>query len=152
MKKGNFLHKLCLTQKKNYPKSAYITTNLICNKTEKNAQKTKIVHKMPNSNIKFQIMPKKNPPKRAKLHHYSLSLENRVKFCKDLTPYKGFFTPTLLTRFFHLWFQHIPDHFSLFQPCSAFSSLFQPIQDYAGLFQPFKAYSILFQPIPAYSG
>ena len=41
-------------------------------------------------------MCQKMPPKSAKLRHYSLSRQNSVKFWKDFTPDRIFFTPTLL--------------------------------------------------------
>ena len=43
-------------------------------------------------------MCQKMPPKSAKLRNYSLSQQNSVKFSKDFTPDKFFFTPTLLVR------------------------------------------------------
>ena len=47
-------------------------TNIICDKTEKKAQKTRIVQQMPKSKINIQNVPK-NATKNAKLLNYSLS-------------------------------------------------------------------------------
>ena len=45
-------------------------------------------------------MCQKMPPKSAILRHYSLSRQNSVTFCKDFTPYRIFFTPTLFARLY----------------------------------------------------
>ena len=42
----------------------------------------------------------KMPPKSAKLCYNSLSQQNSVIFCKDFTPSRIFFTPTLLARWY----------------------------------------------------
>ena len=54
---------------------------------------------MRKSNIKFQNVPK-SATKSAKLHNYSLSQQNSVRFFKDFTPYRIFFTPTLLAHWY----------------------------------------------------
>ena len=55
---------------------------------------------MPKSNIKFQNVQKKMPPKSVKLRHYSLYQQNSVKFCKYFTLDRIFFTPKLLARWY----------------------------------------------------
>ena len=52
---------------------------------------------MPKNKIKFQNVLKM-PQKRAKFQHHSLSWQNRVKFCKDFTRDRVFFTQTLFAR------------------------------------------------------
>ena len=40
------------------------------------------------------------PPKSAKLRYYSISRQNSVRFCKDFTPDRICFTPTLLAHLY----------------------------------------------------
>ena len=54
---------------------------------------------MPKKWHKVQNVLKKIPPKSTKLRHYSL-YQNSGKFCKDFTPDRIFFTPTVLARWY----------------------------------------------------
>ena len=63
-KRQFFLHKHGLSKKYFTLKNAWITTNLVCDKTAWKAQQTQIVQKMTISNIKFQNVQKNSTKKR----------------------------------------------------------------------------------------
>ena len=77
----------------NYDKSEFSTNSLKGPKDQNSDKKCQKVTK--NSTV-----CKKIPPKTAKSQHYSLFRQNSVKFCKDFTQDRIFFTPTLLARWY----------------------------------------------------
>ena len=68
----------------------YAKSNLQQNSAK--GPKDQTTAKKPKNNIKFQNVAGKKIPKSMKLRHYSLSRQNSLKFCKDFTKDRIFYT------------------------------------------------------------
>ena len=100
MQKDNFFTQTWFEPKIHYPKNCvnYNKSNLqqISVKGPKDPNSAK---KMPKSNIKFQNVPK-NATKKREMVPLPTFPRYSVKFCKDITPDRIFFTPTLLAHLY----------------------------------------------------